>query len=248
MLKALIFDVDGTMADTEQHGHLPACNEAFATLGFSIQWSWEEFKAMLPISGNAQRMKLALTQKGTLPTAEIDAAVQRLTALKKKLYIEKYVKSLPLRAGVAELIQEAVQRGIRLAIVSTTHEEQIHALLRQHLSWATEHFVPILGKDSGIKTAPESPLYTRCLAELGTSVAETLVIEDSDVGLQAARRAGLRCAVIYNDYTFGEGFAGAVLVAPSLKHINIDWLDTLRLVHSFESEPILNKYGGLITK
>ena len=227
MLKALIFDVDGTLADTEQHGHLPACNEAFATLGFPIQWSWEEFKAMLPISGNAQRMRLALEQKNTLSTAEIDAAVQRLTALKKKLYVEKYVNSLPLRAGVSEIIQEALQRNIRLAIVSTTHEEQIHALLRQRLPWAAEHFDPILGKDSGIKTAPESPLYKRCLAKLGTSVAETLVIEDSDVGLQAALRAGLRCAVIYNDYTFGESFSGAVLVAPSLKHIDVDWLATL---------------------
>lgn len=228
MLKALIFDVDGTLADTERDGHLPACNEAFATLGYPIQWTWDEFKTMLPIPGNAQRMRLALERLAPpLPPAEIDTAVARLAGLKRALYIEKYVARLPLRPGVRRLIEDALARGLRLAIVSTSDEEQIEALLRSRLPEFANRFNPILGKRAGIKTAPASPLYKRCLAELGLSPGEALAVEDSEVGLRAAIAAGLPCAVIYNDYTFGQNFSGAALVERSLEYVSLEQLSDL---------------------
>jgi len=229
-LRAIIFDVDGTLADTERDGHLPACNEAFATLGYPVQWMWEEFTAMLPIPGSAQRMRLAL-ERLTPPLAqsELDAAVTELVELKKRLYVDKYVARLPLRPGVRRLIEQAIARDLRLAIVSTSREEQIQALLRCRLLEAVPHFKPILGTGAGQKTAPDSPLYKRCLAELGTAADETLVIEDSEVGLRAAQAAGLPCAVIYNDYTFGQNFSGAVLVARSLEYFDLDRLTALCL-------------------
>jgi beta-phosphoglucomutase-like phosphatase (HAD superfamily) len=79
------------------------------------------------------------------------------------------------------------------------------------------------------KTAPDSPLYRQCISELGTDPSRTLVIEDSEVGFKAAQRAGLPCAVIYNDYTYGQDFAGAVLVARSLEFFNLDRLTALCL-------------------
>lgn len=230
-LKAIIFDVDGTMADTERDGHLAACNEAFATLGFPIKWDWPTFKEMLHIPGNALRMKMALEAlHPPLSTIEIETALGQLVPLKQKLYIEKYLPQLPLRPGVQRLIQDAIDRSVRLAIVSTSDEPQIEALLRQQLPVVADQFQPILGKKAGRKTAPESPLYRQCLATLGTSASETLVIEDSEVGFQAAHRVGLPCAVIYNDYTYGQNFAGAALVARTLEFFDLDDLAGLCLL------------------
>lgn len=230
-LKALIFDVDGTMADTEHDGHLPACNQAFARLNIPIQWTWDEFKAMLPIGSNAQRIRLAL-QKLAQPPAELETVVTNLTRLKQQLYIEQFVQNLPLRPGVRRLVEEAADRNIRLAIVSSSDEPQIHALLHHRLPEFAACFDPVLGKLIGPKTAPDSPLYRRCLELLGTRPAETLVIEDSEVGFRAAQTAGLPCAVIYNDYTYGQNFAGAALVARSLEYFDLDHLAALCLPNS----------------
>src|SRR5574337_1202339 len=127
-LQAIIFDVDGTLADTERNGHLIACNEAFAQMGFDIRWSWEEFRELLKIPGNARRMRLALSTRTSLSEAEIDRIVPELFALKKELYLKR-VEALPLLPGVARIIREAIDRGVRLAIVSVTHEDQIVELL-----------------------------------------------------------------------------------------------------------------------
>ena len=229
-LKALIFDVDGTIANTEYRGHLPACNEAFATLGYPIKWTWDEFVAMQAVPGNAQRMRLSLQAwNPQLSDQQLDERVEQLVALKKKFYIEKYLPDLPLRDGVINIMQEALRRGIRLAVVSMSYEAQVNALLASRLPDIYVHLNPILGKESGPKTAPDSPLYKRCLAELGTKPEETLVIEDSQEGFEAAKRAGLPCAVMYNDYTFGKNFAGAQLVARSLAFFSLEQLQALCL-------------------
>jgi putative hydrolase of the HAD superfamily len=229
-LKAIIFDVDGTLAETERDGHLPACNEASATLGFPVRWTWPEWKALLSVPNSSRRMRLALQELDPpLLPHELDAGVATLARLKRRLYAEKYVSRLRLRPGVRALIGEALTRGVRLAIVSTSHEHQIRALLRHHLPEAAGLFDPILGQEAGVKTAPGSPVYRQCLALLGTLAEETLAIEDSEVGLRAARTAGLPCAVFYNDYTFGQPFAGAALVAPSLELFDLDRLATLCL-------------------
>lgn len=229
-LKALIFDVDGTLADTEQYGHLAACNQAFAELGFPIEWSWTEFMGMLHIPGNATRMRQALKKLDpSLPEAELDLVIAELTRLKERFYIEKCLPNVALRPGVRPLIEAAVKRNLRLAIVSVSNEPQIEALLHHRLAEFVGCFNPILGKYAGPKTAPDSPLYRRCLAELGTAAAETLVIEDSESGFQAAHRAGLPCAVIYNHYTFGQNFTGAALVANSLETFDLDQLAALCL-------------------
>lgn len=232
-LKALIFDVDGTIANTEHKGHLPACNEAFATLGIPIKWTWEEFKEMQAIPGNALRMRKSVQEwDPDIPDEEMNQIVDQLVILKKKNYIEKYLPDLPLREGVIDIMEQALARDVRLAVVSMSYEAQVNALLSRHLPHIYPHFQPILGKESGPKTAPDSPLYRRCLAELDTSPRETLVIEDSEAGFQAANRAGLPCAVIYNDYTFGKNFAGAQLVARSLALFSLKQLEALCLAET----------------
>ncbi len=224
-LKAIIFDVDGTLADTEKDGHLVACNEAFQRMGFGIRWTWEEFKELLKIPGNARRMRLALSTRTTLSQAEIDRIVPKLFALKKEIYLKR-VADLPLRTGVARIIREAIDNGVRLAIVSVTDEDQVRALLNAQLPESLDYFDPILGKQSGEK---DGALYVECVAKLGCGASEVLVIEDSEKGFKAAKEAGLRCAIVYNDYTKGQDFSGAELVIRSLEFLNLDLLEKLCL-------------------
>lgn len=160
-LKAIIFDVDGTLADTEKNGHLVACNEAFAQMGFDIHWSWEEFKDLLKIPGNARRMRLALSAHTSLSESEIDRIVPELFELKKELYLKR-VGELPLYPGVARIIREAIDRGIRLAIVSVTHDDQILALLKAQIPEALDAFNPIFGRQSGTKTRPSMLGVRQC--------------------------------------------------------------------------------------
>src|SRR5574337_537783 len=224
-LRAIIFDVDGTLADTEKDGHLVACNEAFARMGFDIRWSWEEFRELLKIPGNARRMRLALSTRTSLSETEIDRIVPELFALKKELYLKR-VGGLSLYPGVARIIREAVDRGVRLAIVSVTHEDQILALLKALIPEALDAFDPIFGQQSGKK---DSALYARCASMLGCDTSEILVIEDSEKGFKAANGAGLACAVVYNEYTRGQDFTDAELVVRSLECLNLDLLERLCL-------------------
>lgn len=228
MFSALIFDVDGTIADTERDGHLPACNEAFRQLGFPIEWSWEEFLSMQHVPGNAYRMRASLEKLDPpLPPADLEVAARELASLKRRLYIEMFVPRLSLRPGVASLIRQALQRGLRLAIVTTSDEPQVEALLRHHLPEEAPHFKPILGKGAGVKTAPDSPLYRRCLSELQISPDDALAIDDSEFGCRAARTAGIPVAVFYNHYTSEQDFRGAALVARSLEFFDLEMLGDL---------------------
>ncbi|VVM05390.1 Fructose-1-phosphate phosphatase YqaB [Methylacidimicrobium cyclopophantes] len=219
----LIWDVDGTLAYTEKEAHLPACNAAFAALGIPIQWSWEEFQGLLTIPGNHLRMAEALRSLPS-PPKDLEELARRLADLKRKLYLETFLRRTRLRAGVRDWIREARRRGLRQAIVSTTDEEQISALLRLHFADEASWFAPVLGKRAGRKTAPDSPLYRRCLEEWGLPPERVLAIEDSAVGLQAARAAGLPCLVVFNDYTAGQDFRMADWVADSLARLSLDQL------------------------
>ncbi len=230
-LQALIFDVDGTLADTEQNGHFPASNEALVALNYPIRWSWDTYQWMTEhLPGAEARMRYSLTKHyPAMPPADLETAARQLADRKRQIYLEKYVSKISLRPGVTTFINEAIAQNIRMAIVTVSHEDQVFALLKNQLPHAVDYFQPVLGKLAGPKTAPDSPLYRRCVTELGTDPAKTLVIEDSAGGLQAARAAGLPCAVFYNDCTFGQNFSGAALVARSIEFFTLTHLSRLCL-------------------
>lgn len=225
-LRAIIFDVDGTLAETERHGHWVACNEAFAELGLPIRWTWDEYRALLRIPGNQNRMRRALAALGTLSEREVEATATELFRVKQRRYLE-LVPTLQLRPGVRALVDEAVARGVGLAIVSTSSEPQIHALLRHLLAECAHRFDPVLGQQSGAKIGEEGRLYELCLAHLGLPPEAALAIEDAEDGLQAARRAGLTCVVAPSDERRGDDFSGAALVVPTLAGLTLDRLETL---------------------
>jgi beta-phosphoglucomutase-like phosphatase (HAD superfamily) len=222
-IKAVIFDVDGTLANTERYGHLPACNEAFKKMDLPIKWEWNYFKDLMKtIQGNANRLRGELDQKFQLSKIELEAIIIEFEVLKKELYIVKYLPQVQLRNGVIDFIKLVNSAGLKMAIVSTSYEVQIHELIKKQLGAYYKNFNPILGKESGVKTGEDGVLYTICANKLGVSPIECLAIEDSEVGLQAALKAGIPTIITYNEYTQDENFEGAITVLPSLESIEFD--------------------------
>ena len=222
--EAIIFDVDGTIANSERWGHLPACNEAFKILSLPLEWDWPTFKQLLAIPGNANRLRYELTRMNEYSTTDINAYVDAFVPIKKELYITKYLKQVELRSGIRDFIKAIILAGTRLAIVSTSYETQINELLLAKLPEFKSYFKPILGKESGVKTGEQGMLYEKCLAELDLPAEKCLVIEDSATGFEAANKAGIPVVVFYNDYTENEDFKGAALVKSSVKDIDINQL------------------------
>lgn len=217
--KAIIFDVDGTIANSERWGHLPASNEAIKMLGLPFQWDWPTFKRMLTIPGNANRLRHELEARH-YPQGDIDAYVDAFIPMKKELYINKYIPKVKLRTGIKEFMNVVIQARLRMAIVSTSYEAQINELLNSKLPDEKPFFNPVLGKESGVKTGPDGILYEKCLDVMKLKPAECVVIEDSSAGLVAALKAGIPTLICYNDYTENEDFSGAMQVESSIAKVN----------------------------
>jgi HAD superfamily hydrolase (TIGR01509 family) len=229
MLKALIFDVDGTLADTES-AHLDAFNHAFAEQGLDWQWDEALYTRLLEISGGKERM-LHYWNQVHADMKDIDGSglrdtIEHLHALKTAAY-EAAVQggAVQLRPGVLALIQQAHQQGLRLAIATTTSPVNIAVLLRNAIGpdWK-ELFVVIEDASTAPKKKPHPQVYTQTLTRLGLSGADCLAFEDSANGLNAAKSASLPVIVTPNSFTAHHDFAGALKVLPDLSGTTVEQL------------------------
>jgi len=229
MLQAFIFDVDGTLADTEQV-HLAAFNHAFAEEG--LDWHWDEalYTELLAISGGKERMLHHWRQvqpdlKDIDGTGVVDT-IDRLHEIKTAAY-ESAVQdgAVSLRPGVLRLMDEAARAGIRLAIATTTSPVNIAALLSKAigLDWRT-HFVAIGDASTAPHKKPHPQVYLQMLAALGLPASECLAFEDSGNGLQAATAAGLPTVITPTDYTRHHDFSLALKVLPDLNTVSLSQL------------------------
>jgi HAD superfamily hydrolase (TIGR01509 family) len=208
-LRAVIFDVDGTLADTERDGHRPAFNEAFSRHGLDIEWGPEEYGDLLATTGGRRRVSGYLRERGYGPRAEQLAATVHRT--KTELFRERIeLGAVPARAGVAELVGELRRAGVRIAIATTGRRAWVEPLVTLLLGAGAAEVV-ITGDDvTELKPHPE--VYLRALAALGVPASEALAVEDSAIGLRAARAAGLTTVVVSNHYTADQDFTGAAEV------------------------------------
>ncbi len=212
-IKALIFDVDGTLAETERYGHRFAFNQAFAEAGLDWQWSEELYGDLLAVAGGKERIHYYLRQyhPNYHPLEELELFVARLHATKTEHYRQLLATgAIPLRPGVKRLIKEAEQAGLRLAIATTSALANVLPLLEHTLDPTC--FELIAAGDIVPAKKPAPDIYHYVLEQMSLKASECLVFEDSYHGLQAATQAGLKTVVTVNDYTLQQNFAEAILV------------------------------------
>ena len=224
-LEALIFDVDGTLADTEL-AHLAAFNQAFAQEGIGWQWDVPLYTQLLEVSGGKERMlhywrqvRPDVTDLGN----GVQATVARLHELKTAAY-EQAVRdgAVQLRPGVLKLIEAAHAEGLRLAIATTTSAVNIVALLRRAIGPDWQRFFTVVEDASTApRKKPDPMVYQQTLARLAVPAAACLAFEDSANGLMAARTAKLATIVTPNNFTAHHDFTGALRVLPDLAGVSV---------------------------
>lgn len=219
-LRALIFDVDGTLADTERDGHRVAFNRAFARSGLNWDWSVELYGDLLAIAGGKERIRFYINeyQPDFERPTDLDPFIANLHALKTRYYQQIVAEgAIPLRCGVKRLLQEAREQGMRLAIATTAALPNVTALLEHTLgSESPSWFEVIAAGDIVPAKKPAPDIYHYVLETMGLEARDCLVFEDSNHGFSASSQAGLKTVVTVNTYTQNQDFSGALLVLTDL--------------------------------
>ena len=243
-LRALIWDVDGTLAETERDGHRVAFNRAFAEAGWSSPpWHWDvaTYGELLAVAGGKER--IAAWWQRVDPSAGAGAgareAVARLHALKTRHYVELVQSgAVTLRPGVARLLHEARTAGIRLAIATTTTVANLQALLVHTLGDDAWGWFEVVGAGDVVphkKPAPD--IYRWVLERLQLQPGEALAIEDSAIGVASALGAGVPVLAVRSTYTGNDRFDGALAVLDSLDAPPVTLDDLRRLGASIPRTP-----------
>lgn len=217
MLKALIFDVDGTLAETEEL-HRFAFNRTFAEHGLDWSWDRDVYRALLDVSGGKERIRHYVETRGASIPGEPGHFVGGLHARKTAIYTELIADGgVELRPGVRQVIETAAANGVRLAIATTTSRSNVCALL--HSAFGNDAdglFEAICAGDCVPAKKPAPDVYVEALRRLSLSAEDCLAIEDSRNGLLAAHAAGIPTIVTPGIYTDDQDFAEALAVLPDL--------------------------------
>ena len=230
MLAALIFDLDGTLADTEET-HRQAFNAAF--IEFELWWDWSAplYQRLLAVSGGKERLRHYIGGL-RVPAAERErllAIVPALHATKTRIYTELLVRGQrPFRAGVLPLLRAAQGAGLKLAIASTTTSANVSALLQAYLGPASGIVFDVIACGDQVQEKKPAPdIYRLVLGSLRLSAESCIAFEDSANGLRAAKAAGLVTVITPSHWTAGEDFSSADLVLTSLQEVDLPRLERL---------------------
>lgn len=232
ILQALLWDVDGTLAETERDGHRVAFNDAFASFGLPWRWSAEHYGALLRITGGRERLLADMQGRAEAPAlpAEREAMARELHRRKNARYAELVRDgAIALREGVRELIDEAEAAGLRQGIVTTTSRGNADALLARAfcVDWPRRFAVVVCGEDVAAKK-PDPEAYLRALGMLKIEPVQAVALEDSPGGVAAARAAEVPVLVTRSAYFPGDTVEGAIAIGPGL-HQRQGWSPMLPL-------------------
>jgi HAD superfamily hydrolase (TIGR01509 family) len=221
MIKALIFDCDGVLVDTERDGHRVGFNRAFAQMGIDAEWDVPLYGKLLLVAGGKERMGAYFDEYGWPDGADSDEAREALIRDLHKLKTEITANlvtegGLPLRPGISRIVDEAIAAGVKLGVCTTSNPKFIDAVLDLFGPERKAKFDFVHAGDVVSRKKPDPEIYELAKQSLGLPTHECMVIEDSRNGLLAARGAGLPTLITTSTYTVDEDFTGAVKVVPEL--------------------------------
>ncbi len=215
-LKAVIFDQDGVLADTERDGHRVAFNRAFKEFDLDIEWDENYYGSLLKVGGGKERMKYDFLKRQL--DFDIEEIIPQLHKRKTEIFMEmlEHGDIIP-RPGVIRLLDEIIEADLKLAVCSTSNELAVNTLMKMLLGKTRKsRFNLILAGDVVNNKKPDPEIYQLALLGLGLAPENCLVVEDSQNGLRAAKSAGIKCLVTVNRYTQNEDLTEADLRVTSL--------------------------------
>ncbi|MEE9304287.1 MAG: HAD-IA family hydrolase [Thiotrichaceae bacterium] len=215
-LKALLFDVDGTLADTEADGHRVAFNKAFVEAGLDWNWTVEVYGQLLTVTGGKERIKYYINDflDNFNPGQDLTEFAANLHQRKTHFYLEMLQQGeIPLRTGVERLLREVRDAGLRMGIATTTTPANVTYLLtstlgKESLDW----FEVIAAGDIVPAKKPAPDIFEYAMQKMGITAEETLAFEDSANGFLSSTGAGLKTLITVNGYTKDDNFKGASIV------------------------------------
>ncbi|MDT8363309.1 MAG: HAD family hydrolase [Nitrosomonas sp.] len=230
-LSAVLFDVDGTLADTERDGHRVAFNQAFRD--YDLDWHWDValYGELLTITGGKERIRHYLQnyRPEFLSQNNLDQWIAELHRTKTRHFLDLMkTGEIRLRPGVENLIQQLRANNIRIAIATTTTPENVIALLENTLGTGSPGWFDVIGAGDIVphkKPAPD--IYQWVIDQLGLPAEHCIAIEDSINGLKSALAAGIKTIVTSSEYTHSQNFSGATLILSDLAELNMEGLRKL---------------------
>lgn len=221
---ALVFDCDGVIAETERDGHRVSFNQAFEEKNLPVHWSIERYGELLAIGGGKERMKADFEQQEhNEPFATVTNEDERWNLLKElhQLKTDKFLQlidngELPLRSGVLRLVREASDAGVPIAVCSTSNERAVQGIVNNLIGEPYASSIRIFAGDAVSAKKPAPDVYNLAASQLQLEPTRTVVVEDAQIGVQAAKAANMLCIVTKSVYTQDEDFSGADAVLDSL--------------------------------
>jgi HAD superfamily hydrolase (TIGR01509 family) len=220
-LEAILWDMDGVLADTERDGHRPAFNQAFAENKLDCVWDVERYGKLLEVGGGKERMTAHWNEVGwpeSIPEGEArQAKVMELHLRKTDVFMDLISQGdIPLRPGVLRVIDDAIAAGLKLAVCSTSNEKAVTNLVKTLMGPERAAKFQIFAGDMVKNKKPAPDVYNMAVEKMGLDKSKCVIVEDSGIGLGAAKAAGISCIVTKSSYTAGEDFTGADMIVDEL--------------------------------